>query len=62
MQGNRCPNCENDLNDAVTAVIIATLRTGETGPMTIECPHCGEGLTVTASVKTSVAREAVSAR
>ena len=62
MQGNRCPNCENDLNDAVTAVIIAKLRTGESGPMTIECPHCGEELTVTASVKTSVAREAVSAR
>jgi len=62
MQGNRCPNCENDLNDAVTAVIIAMLGTGEGGPVAIKCPHCSEELTVTASVKTSVAREMVSAR
>jgi DNA-directed RNA polymerase subunit RPC12/RpoP len=62
MQGNRCPNCENDLNDAVTAAIIAKLRSGVNGPMPIECPHCGEELVVTASVKTSVERATLSAR
>jgi hypothetical protein len=62
MQGNRCPNCENDLNDAVTAVIITKLRTGDNGAMPIDCPHCSEELVVTASVKTTVERAAVSAR
>lgn len=62
MQGNRCPNCENDLNDAVTEVIVAKLRSGDNGAMPIDCPYCGEELMVTASVRTNVERAAVSAR
>lgn len=64
MQGNRCPNpnCQNDLNEAVTAVLIAKLQTGESGPMSLACPHCGEELTVTAAVKTTVELAMASAR
>ena len=58
MQDNRCPNCENDLTDTVTSTLIAMLQEGDAKTRAVQCPHCGEALTVTARVTTSVAREA----
>jgi hypothetical protein len=57
MQGNRCPNCENDINDVVNAVIIGALELDKSGPLPVECPHCGESLVVRAMVQTSIERE-----
>jgi len=56
MQANRCPNCENDINEVVTSVVIAALQQGENGPTPIACPHCGQELIVRAAVQTSVER------
>ncbi len=44
MQDNRCPNCENDLTDTVTASVITMLQTGERRPRAVACPHCNEPL------------------
>jgi uncharacterized protein with PIN domain len=57
MNDNRCPNCENDISQTVTATVIAMLEQGESSPRTIACPHCGEELSVSARVSTLLSRQ-----
>ena len=57
MQDNRCPNCENDISTTVTSTLISMLLDGERRSCGVSCPHCGEDLTVTAQISTSLSRE-----
>lgn len=57
MQDNRCPNCENDISETVTSTLVAMLQAGDSGSRTLLCPHCGEALSVTARVTTTLLRE-----
>ena len=56
MQGQRCPNCENDINEVMTTAVIAIIQRGNPGSAPITCPHCGEELMLSASVQASVGR------
>jgi hypothetical protein len=57
MPDNRCPNCENDITETVNNTLIDMIRAGNERSQTIDCPHCGEALTVTAQVSTALLRE-----
>ena len=61
MQDNRCPNCENDITESVNATIIAMITEGDMRPRSLTCPHCNESLVVSATVTSSLQREAVEA-
>lgn len=57
MSDHRCPNCENDLTDAVMAAIVTSLRAGGSGVEAVTCPHCDEALSVTVTVNATLARQ-----
>lgn len=61
MQDNRCPNCENDITESVNATIIAMIKEGDMRPRPLTCPHCSEALVVSATIASSLQREAVEA-
>ena len=58
MTDNRCPNCENDVTDAVMAATVRRLRAGGAGTEEMECPHCGEQLQVAVSLNVRLERTA----
>ena len=57
MQDNRCPSCENDITETVNETLIDMIRAGNDRSRAVNCPHCGETLTVTARVSTALVRE-----
>jgi hypothetical protein len=58
MNDNRCPNCENDVTDAVMAATMRQLRAGGAGTETMICPHCGEELQVAVTLNVRLERPA----
>jgi hypothetical protein len=61
MPDNRCPSCENDLTSEVSRAVIRSLASGEKGPASINCPHCGAELSLAIQVNTRLALEQNSA-
>jgi len=57
MDGTRCPECENDLTDATTAMLVELLKARRLGMSPMTCPHCGTELSVNASVTAAIARQ-----
>jgi hypothetical protein len=59
MRDDKCPNCENDITDAVNLAIVSRLDGGEAASDLVTCPHCAEVLILTVSIDTSLSRQAV---
>jgi len=57
MRNDQCPNCENDISDAVNAAIVARLQAGDAESDTLICPNCSTALTLTVNIETSLARQ-----
>jgi ribosomal protein S27AE len=57
MRNDQCPNCENDISDAVNAAIVSRLQAGDAESDTLLCPNCGTALTLTVNIETSLARQ-----
>lgn len=58
MSDYRCPNCENDLTDAVMAASIRRIRAGGKGCEQFKCPHCSEELQVAVALNITLERPA----
>ena len=56
MRDNRCPNCDNDISEAVTAAIVSKLTAGESQSDVVTCPHCGTELSLTVNIDASLSR------
>lgn len=54
MRDNRCPNCENDISEAVTSAIVSRLQKGGGESDVVTCPHCGVALSLTVNIDTSL--------
>ena len=52
MRDDKCPSCENDISDTVTAAIVSRLQAGGSEADPIACPHCGAALLLTVSIDT----------
>lgn len=57
MTDHRCPNCENDLTDAVVTAIVTNIAAGSQDPEPLSCPHCGEALAVTIAIHATLTRQ-----
>jgi hypothetical protein len=57
MRNDQCPNCENDISEAVTAAIVTGLQSGEGDTSTLICPNCSTALSLTVSIDTSLSRQ-----
>jgi uncharacterized protein (UPF0212 family) len=50
MRENKCPSCENDISDVVTAAIVSRLTAGGSESDVVTCPHCGTELSLTVNI------------
>jgi hypothetical protein len=57
MRNDQCPNCENDISEAVTAAIVSRLESGDTESDLLICPNCSTALSLTVNIDTSLARQ-----
>ena len=60
MDGNRCPECQNDLTDSLTSAIVGMITSRAAGVAAsgaLTCPHCGTELRVNANVTATITRQ-----
>lgn len=58
MDGNRCPECQNDVSETITETLIGLIKAGNAGTAAMQCPHCGTELNVSARVTATLSRQA----